>query len=61
MSRSWALTFFSIVVLPVALFAQDWALEADIELASHYEWRGLQLDPARNIQHAVYGSLAGSH
>ncbi len=40
------------------MLAQEWALEADIELASHYEWRGLQLDPGHNIQHAVYGSLA---
>ncbi len=47
-----------IVVSPNASFAQEWALEADIELASHYEWRGLQLDPGLNVQHAVYGSLA---
>lgn len=47
-----------IVVSPNASFAQEWALEADIELASHYEWRGLQLDPGRTLQHALYGSLA---
>ena len=58
MRRCRTLTFLSIFVSPIALFAQEWALDADLELASHYEWRGLQLDPGRNIQHAVYGSLA---
>ncbi len=45
---------------PIALLAQEWKLEADIELASKYEWRGLQLDPGFNTQYAVYGSLAWS-
>ncbi len=58
LTRLWTLTLLQVVISPVALFAQEWALEADIELASHYEWRGLQLDPGRNLQHAVYGSLA---
>ncbi|MCH7891308.1 MAG: hypothetical protein IH921_07385 [Gemmatimonadetes bacterium] len=42
----------------MALLAQEWTLEADIELASKYEWRGLQLDPGFNTQYAAYGSLA---
>ena len=54
----WALPFLSVVISPIASLAQDWALEADLELASRYEWRGLQLDPGHNVQHAVYGSLA---
>ena len=58
MRRSWAIAFLPILISPSALFAQDWALEADVELVRHYEWRGLQLDPGRNVQHAVYGSLA---
>ncbi len=58
MRRFWTVTLLQVVISPVTLFAQEWALEADIELASHYEWRGLKLDPGRNIQHAVYGSLA---
>lgn len=58
MRRFWILTLLSVVTLPCTLFAQEWALEADIELASRYEWRGLQLDPGLNAQHAVYGSLA---
>ena len=58
MRRIWTFTVLSVVFSPIALFAQEWALDTDIELASHYEWRGLQLDPGRNVQHAVYGSLA---
>ncbi len=58
MRRFWTFSLLSIVISPIALFAQEWALEADIELAGHYEWQGLQLDPGRTIQHAVYGSLA---
>ena len=58
MRRFWALAFLSVVTSPIALVAQEWALEADIVLASKYEWRGLQLDPGLNAQHAVYGSLA---
>ena len=58
MRPSRALAALSVAVSPIALFAQDWALEADLELVSHYEWRGLQLDPGLNAQHAVYGSLA---
>ena len=58
MTRHWILAFLWAVISPFTLFAQEWALEADVELASHYEWRGLQLDPGRNVQHAVYGSLA---
>ena len=54
----WTATVLSFVISPTALFSQQWALEADLELASHYEWRGLQLDPGLNAQHAVYGSLA---
>jgi hypothetical protein len=54
--------FFSIGlsagISPLALSAQDWTLEADIVLASKYEWRGLQLDPGLNTQYAAYGSLA---
>ncbi len=50
MRRFWTLTFLSVVISPITLFAQEWALEADIELASHYEWRGLQLDPGLNVQ-----------
>ncbi len=57
MRRFWTFSLLSIVISPIALFAQEWALEADIELASHYEWRGSQLDPGRTFQHAVYGSL----
>ncbi len=53
-----ALTFLSILISPITLSGQEWTLEVDIELASHYEWRGLQLDPGLNVQHAVYGSLA---
>ncbi len=45
-------------IQPTALFAQEWTLEADVELATKYEWRGLQLDPGFNIQYAVYGSFA---
>ena len=56
--RFGTLTFLSVVISPITLFAQEWALEADIELASHYEWRGLQLDPGFNTQYAVYWSLA---
>ena len=33
MRRFWAFSFLSIVISPIALFAQEWALEADIELA----------------------------
>lgn len=58
MSRYRTLIILAIVTSPVTLFAQEWALEADIELASKYEWRGLQLDPGLNAQYAVYGSLA---
>ena len=58
MRRFWTLTLLSVVTSPIALFAQDWTLEADVELVSHYEWRGLQLDPGFNTQYAVYGSLA---
>ena len=61
MRRLWTFSLFWFAVSsisPSPLFSQEWALEADIELASHYEWRGLQLDPGRNLQHAVYGSLA---
>jgi hypothetical protein len=58
MKRSRTLALLSLAISPVALFAQEWALEADIEVVSHYEWRGLQLDPGHTIQHAVYGSLA---
>ena len=58
MRRFWTLTLLSVVTSPIALFAQDWTLEADIELANKYEWRGLQLDPGFNTQYAVYGSLA---
>ena len=54
----WTATVLSFVISPTALFSQQWALEVDLELASHYEWRGLQLDPGLNAQHAVYGSLA---
>ena len=58
MRRFWAFTCLSVVTSPTILVAQKWALEADIELASHYEWRGFQLDPGLNLQQAVYGSLA---
>ena len=54
----WAFSWLSVVTSPTPVLAQEWALEADIELASHYEWRGLQSDPGSNLQHAVYGSLA---
>jgi hypothetical protein len=60
MRRPWVLAFLWAVISPIALFAQDWALEADVELASKYEWRGLQLNPGLNVQYAVYGSLAWS-
>ena len=60
MRRYRTLTFVAITILPTTLFAQEWALEADVELVSHYEWRGLQLDPGVNSQHSVYGSLAWS-
>jgi len=42
----------------MALLAQEWTLETDIELASKYEWRGLQLGPGFNTQYAAYGSVA---
>ena len=58
MRRYWTVTVLSFVFSPTTLFSQEWALEADLGLASHYEWRGLQLDPGLNVQHAVYGSLA---
>ena len=58
MRRFWTCTCLLIVFSPIALFAQDWALEADIVLASKYEWRGLQLDPGLNTQYAAYGSVA---
>ena len=58
MRRYRTLTFVAFVISPITSFAQEWALEADIELVSHYEWRGLQLDPGVNSQHSVYGSLA---
>ena len=58
MRRFWAFTCLSVVTSPTALVAQEWALDADIELASHYEWRGFQLDPGLNLQQAVYGSPA---
>ena len=45
MRRFWTFSLLSIVISPIALFAQEWALEADIELASHYEWRGSQITP----------------
>ena len=45
-------------ISPFALSAQEWTLEADVELASKYEWRGLQLDPGLNTQYAAYGSVA---
>jgi hypothetical protein len=48
----------SVGISPLPLLAQEWTLEADIELASKYEWRGLQLDPGWNTQYAAYGSLA---
>ena len=60
MRRFWTFSLLSIIISPIALFAQEWALDADIELAGHYEWQGLQLDPGRTIQHAVYGSRAHS-
>lgn len=60
MRRFWGLPALAMVASPNALLAQEWALEADIGFASHYEWRGLQLDPDLNLQHAVYGSLAWS-
>ena len=58
MRRYRTLTFVAFVISPITSFAQEWALEADVELVSHYEWRGLQLDPGFNSQHSVYGSLA---
>ena len=58
MRRCWTFTVLSVVISPAALCSQQWALETDLELASHYEWRGLQSDPGLNVQHAVYGSLA---
>ena len=58
MRRFWTLTLLSVVTSPIALFAQNWTLESDIELATKYEWQGLQLDPGFNAQYAVYGSLA---
>ena len=58
MRRFWAFTCLSVVTSPTALFAQEWTIETDIELASKYEWRGLQLDPGFNTQYAAYGSLA---
>ncbi len=50
MKLYWSAAALSFVFSPTALFSQQWALEADIELASHYEWRGLQLDPGLNVQ-----------
>ena len=58
MKRLGAFTSLAVLLLPMALFAQEWTLEADIEIVRHYEWRGLQLDPGFNVQHSVYGSLA---
>ena len=53
-----AFTWLTLLLSPTTLIAQEWALEADVEIVSHYEWRGLQLDPGFNTQHSVYGSLA---
>ncbi len=58
MRRIWTFTVLSVATSPIVLFAQEWALDADIQLASKYEWRGLQLDPGLNVQQAVYGSVA---
>ena len=58
MRSYWTVTVLSFAFSPTALFSQQWALETDIGLASHYEWRGLQLDPGLNVQQAVYGSVA---
>ena len=43
---------------PVAAHSQEWKLEADLVLASAYEWRGLRLDPGANLQYSGYGSVA---
>ena len=58
MRRYWTVTAPYFFLSPTALFSQQWAMEVDLRLASHYEWRGLQLDPGLNYQHAVYGSLS---
>jgi hypothetical protein len=42
---------------PTALFSQEWKAEADLVLASAYEWRGLRLDSGSTFQFAAYGSL----
>ena len=57
MKDFWALALVSIVLWPAVLYAQDWTLEADVDFARRYEWRGLQLDPGFNVQYSAYGSL----